>query len=212
MQLSDILEEHSLKNISKKTNISEENIENILEKKFEKIDRVKAMGFLSIIEREFRADLGELRSEAQAYYAEHDTVDRGVVVGVPFSLEKRGKSKSLFIIVFILLAAASWYFLTQYDKTHFNALQPHNNEEVIAKDTESEGVSQEEVDIMQAIKQKWKNIVNDEKKEGLTSDSSVETEMQSAIESVDEMVEPVDADTQKPEETNVARVADEQEE
>ena len=138
MQLNDILEEHSLKNISKKTNISEDNIEYLLERKFEKLERVKAMGFISIIEREFKANLATLRNEAQDYYAEHDNADRGIVVTGKLIEEKRGKSKWLFFIVLILLAYASWYFVTQYDKSHLNTLQP-------AKEEVEERLSEEEL-------------------------------------------------------------------
>lgn len=208
MQLSDILEEHSLKNISKKTNISEENIENILEKKFENIDRVKTMGFLSIIEREFNADLSALRSEAQSYYATYGDGDRGVVVGVPFSVEKKGKSQWLFIVVFVLLAVASWYFLTQYDKTHFNALQPFS-EETTVEATESESVSEEEMDILQTIKHKWQSIVNDEDEAIVIQNVPIE-EKESTVDTVVEVVDPMEHAKQKPEETNVARVAEDE--
>src|SRR5690554_5773051 len=113
MQLSDILEEHTLKNISKKTNISEENIEYLLEKRFEKIERVKAVGFISIIEREFNADLGALKNEAQAYYAEQIPPDESIIVTGMLIEEKRGKSKWFLFVVLALLAYASWYFVTQ---------------------------------------------------------------------------------------------------
>lgn len=124
MQLNDILEEHSIKQISKKTKISEENIERLLEKRFDKLDRVKAIGFLSIIEREFGIKLDTLKQEANNYYAEHIVHDQGVIVGVPLTSSKRGKSKWFLIIVFALLAYASWYFVTQFDKTHLNTLLP----------------------------------------------------------------------------------------
>lgn len=209
MQLSDILEEHSLKNISKKTNISEENIENLLEKRFDRIERVKTMGFLSIIEREFKAELGALRREAEAYYAEHDDVDQSIAFSGMLIEEKRGKSKWLIVIVLLLLAYASWYFVTQYDKSHFNPLQPFK-EEVEDQSTLLESSPEKDMDIIYTIKQKWNDIVNSGEKEAVVAEEPLQVEQEEVSEAVVELVEPVEAEEEKPEETNVARVPEEE--
>ncbi|MFT7880379.1 MAG: hypothetical protein ABXS91_08305 [Sulfurimonas sp.] len=209
MQLSDILEEHSLKNISKKTNISEENIENLLEKRFDKIERVKTMGFLSILEREFNAELATLRSEAQAYYAEHDNLNQSIAISGMLIEEKRGKSKWLIVIVLLLLAYASWYFVTQYDKSHFNPLQPFN-EEVEDQSTLLERGSEKEMDIIYTIKQKWNDIVKSDKKEATVTERPLQVEQEEVPEAVVEVIAPIDAEKEKPEETNVARVPEEE--
>lgn len=208
MQLSDILEEHSLKNISKKTNISEENIENLLEKRFENIERVKTMGFISIIEREFNADLATLRSEAQAYYAEQDTDESGIIVSGMLIEQKRGKSKWLIFIVLLLLAYASWYFVTQYDKSHFNPLQPFK-EEVEEQTVGMENGTGSDLDIIHTIRQKWNEIVNSDKKEATVTETQLQGEEAEVSEAVVEVIEPVEAEEEKPEETNVARVPEE---
>jgi hypothetical protein len=209
MQLSDILEEHSLKNISKKTNISEENIENLLEKRFENIERVKTMGFISIIEREFNADLATLRSEAQAYYAEQDTDESGIIVSGMLIEQKRGKSKWLIFVVLLLLAYASWYFVTQYDKSHFNPLQPFK-EEVEDQTAGMENSTGSDLDIIHTIRQKWNEIVNSDKKEATVTESQLQSEETEVSEAVVEVIEPVEVEEEKPEETNVARVPEEE--
>ncbi|UFH59511.1 hypothetical protein [Sulfurovum mangrovi] len=208
MQLSDILEEHSLKNISKKTNISEENIENLLEKRFENIERVKTMGFISIIEREFNADLATLRSEAQAYYAEQDTDESGIIVSGMLIEQKRGKSKWLIFIVLLLLAYASWYFVTQYDRSHFNPLQPFK-EEVEEQTVGMENGTGSDLDIIHTIRQKWNEIVNSDKKGATVTETQLQGEEAEVSEAVVEVIEPVEAEEEKPEETNVARVPEE---
>ncbi|UFH60663.1 hypothetical protein [Sulfurovum mangrovi] len=208
MQLSDILEEHSLKNISKKTNISEEDIENLLEKRFENIERVKTMGFISIIEREFNADLATLRSEAQAYYAEQDTDESGIIVSGMLIEQKRGKSKWLIFIVLLLLAYASWYFVTQYDRSHFNPLQPFK-EEVEEQTVGMENGTGSDLDIIHTIRQKWNEIVNSDKKGATVTETQLQGEEAEVSEAVVEVIEPVEAEEEKPEETNVARVPEE---
>lgn len=130
MQLNDILEENSVKVISQKTKISEENLENLLAKRFENLKKAKTMGFISIIEREYNADLSAIREEAQAYYADA-AEDRSVTLGMPIAEEKKGTSKIFLLIVLALLGYATWYFLAQFDKKHLSKLIPFVNEATI---------------------------------------------------------------------------------
>ncbi len=127
MQLNDILEENSVKAISTKTKISEDNLENLLAKNFEKLKRVKTLGFISIIEREYHADLANLREDAQAYYGEVGE-DKSIMIGMPVTEEKKGSSKVFMFIIFALFATATWYFLTQFDKKNLSNLIPFVDE------------------------------------------------------------------------------------
>lgn len=115
MQLSDILEENSIKAINQKTKISEENIEHILSKDFGKLKKIKALGFISIIEREYNANLSAIREEAQEYYAELGD-DKSNTLGISITEEKKGKSTFFKLIILALLGYATWYFFTQFDK------------------------------------------------------------------------------------------------
>ncbi|MDD3592739.1 MAG: hypothetical protein PHO65_08860 [Sulfurovum sp.] len=206
MQLSDILEEHSLKNISKKTNISEENIEYLLEKNFDKIERVKAMGFISIIEREFDADLGVLKSEAQAYYAEQVPPEESIVMRGMLVEGKRRKPKWFLFIVLVLLAYASWYFVTKYNKSHSNTLQP------VAEQADAmESASQKDLDIIHAIKQKWNTIVNSDQKEVIVEEEEAAADEKEAdFKAVVEAVEPIAIEKERVEEISSARISEEE--
>jgi hypothetical protein len=130
MQLNDILEENSIRAISQKTKISEENLENLLAKRFENLKKIKTMGFISIIEREYNADLGALREDAQEYYADIGE-DTRITLGMPIVEEKKGTSKIFLLIIFGLLGYATWYFLTQFDKKHLSELIPFVDEATI---------------------------------------------------------------------------------
>jgi hypothetical protein len=129
MQLNEILEENSIKAISKKTNISEENLEVLFRGEFDVLKKVKTMGFISIIEREYHADLKTLREQAQAYYRENGD-DHGVVLDAPMVEKKRGGSGFLRLLVLLLLGAASWYFITQFDQEKLRGLLPFNEEKL----------------------------------------------------------------------------------
>jgi len=124
MQLSEILEENSLKAISKKTNIAEINIEALLEGNFHTYTRIKTLGFISIIEREYKADLSELREEVNAYYAESNTSEKISFPTAPVESE-RSKPKWLLFLVLGLLGYASWYFFTNFEQKQLNNLLPY---------------------------------------------------------------------------------------
>lgn len=145
MQLNDILEEHSIKAISKKTNISEENLEYLVAANFDALKKVKALGFISIIEREYDADLGRLREQALEYYG--STVEsHSITLGLPIIEEKRGKSKFLLFFVLLLLGYASWYFFTQFDKKKLSGLIPFVDEKMIKEFTgENKDIPKKEI-------------------------------------------------------------------
>ncbi|MBA1421566.1 MAG: hypothetical protein FAF03_12250 [Epsilonproteobacteria bacterium] len=130
MQLNDILEENSVRAISQKTKISEDNLENLLNKNFDALKKIKTLGFISIIEREYNADLNALREEAKEYYGDvHE--DQSVTLGRPIMEEKKGKSKFFMLVIFALLGYATWYFLTQFDKKNLSELIPFIDESTI---------------------------------------------------------------------------------
>ena len=130
MQLNDILEENSVRAISQKTKISEGNLENLLAKNFENLKKVKTLGFISILEREYHADLNVLRDDAHEYYSNLNE-DRSVMLGRPVQEEKKGKSKFFLFLILGLLGYATWYFLTQFDKKNLSELIPFIDEATI---------------------------------------------------------------------------------
>jgi len=130
MQLNDILEENSVRAISQKTKISEDNLENLLAKNFENLKKVKTLGFISILEREYNADLNTLRNDAEEYYSSLNE-DSSVMFGRSLAEEKKGTSKFFLLVIFLLLGYATWYFLTQFDKKHLSELIPFIDEATI---------------------------------------------------------------------------------
>jgi cytoskeletal protein RodZ len=148
MQLNEIFEENSARTISKKTNISEENIEALLARDFNKLTRVKALGFISILEREYKADISALRKEALSYYDEHSD-DESVTLGLPLDEERKGKPKWFLLLILGLLGYASWYFFTQFDKKQLSQLLPFSEEKItqtmVPKDENREDLSIEKV-------------------------------------------------------------------
>jgi len=127
MTLQEILEEQSVKAISKKTNISEENIERVIAEDFAALPKAKALGFISIFERDLGVDLQSIREKAYAYYEEHADESK-VNIALPRIEEKRGRSKLFLLLMLGLLAYASWYFFTKFDKKMLGTMLPFTEE------------------------------------------------------------------------------------
>jgi len=83
--------------------LTEENLEALFNKEFDLLKRVKALGFISIIEREYGADLAALKKDAIAYYDSHQE-DESVVLDAPV-IEKRKDRSKLFIFLIVILFA-----------------------------------------------------------------------------------------------------------
>ena len=135
MTLGEIFEKHSVKEISNKTNISEENIERLKAEDFSKMVKAKALGFISILERDYNADLTPTREKAQAYYDKTFGSEQSISVTAPKAEEKKGRSKLFPLVILGLLAYASWYFITQFDKKTLATMIPfgeNNTEESLS--------------------------------------------------------------------------------
>ncbi len=137
MQLNDILEENSIKAISDKTKISEENLEYLFASDFDALNKVKTLGFISILEREYKADLSAVKTQAVEYYG--DSRDSNLFpIGQPVMDEERSRPKGLIIFILLLLVASSWYFFTQFDKKHLNDLIPFMGDQTIESSVSSD--------------------------------------------------------------------------
>jgi len=146
MQLSEILEENTIKSISQKTKIPEDNLENLLAANFDALKKVKALGFISILEREYGADLSQLKEEALAFYSQGKE-DHSITVGSPIVEEKRGKSKLFLLLVLALLAYASWYFFTQFDQKHLSELISFIDEQKMENSVTEDDENKNEISI-----------------------------------------------------------------
>ncbi len=190
MQLNEILEENTIKGISQKTKISEDNLENLLAANFDALKKIKTLGFISILEREYKADLSALREEALAYYSEH-IENQAFSVGEPMEEEKKGKSKLFLVVVLALLVYASWYFFTQFDKKHLSGLIPFMDEQmvetvVIETKEKKKEIAVEDLSIANVIASdtNTNTVVEDVVQERIQSSESLEKEVNVSIEPV----------------------------
>ncbi len=210
MQLNEIVEQNSIKDISLKTNISEDHLQNLLDMKFETLKKVKTMGFISILEREYSADLDDMKQQAKRFYIEnieehHYALDSNI------EEENDGKSKLFIFAIILIFAYASWYFFTQFDKGHLTALIP-SKDDVVVESNVTEDIStpiETEEDIVSSLS--ITNVVEEEKKEdkNISVESTNTTiEDNKTIDIATHTIDKV-ADIEEPEEeTNTTEVAE----
>ena len=124
MQLNELLEEQSIKTMSQKTMISEDDLENLTLGKFDTLNRVKAFGFISILEREYDVDLTLMKSDAEEFYNEHNE-DQSFKSELPMAKEERRSGGGFsFIWLLLLLLVGLAYYVTQVDKGAIHKYAP----------------------------------------------------------------------------------------
>ena len=102
MLFNEIIDTHGIEEVASKTNISTVNLGYLVEENFEKLNKVKSLGFLLILEREYKEiDVTELRERVKTYYNEHKPLDEKVVMVARDSVQGGGFS---FFKLFIILA------------------------------------------------------------------------------------------------------------
>ncbi len=126
MQLNELLEQYSIKEISSKTRIAPENLEYLHGRDWDMMRKVQALGFINILEREYGIDLSNLRKECLEYYSEHSQGLGGENLELHMEEGHKGSVINLFkktvIFIFIaVLAAGSWYIFVENSKSEKNS-------------------------------------------------------------------------------------------
>ena len=131
MQLDELIEEQTIESIAKKTNMAERVITKLFNKEFETMNFPQVMGALSIIEREYGVDLGTLRQECKAYFADQYTSKSGVMGLTPIKKERRVLPRLLVVVFLGILAYGAWYFFTGYYNQKILPLDPRSEKTLI---------------------------------------------------------------------------------
>ena len=113
MQLNEIIDKEGVEKLSLLTNISIDNLNNLVEENFEKLTRVKSLGFLLILERDCQdIDVSALRERVKVYFEENKPADENVVMISKDSIQGSNFSFFKWFIVLAVLGGG-WYLYTQ---------------------------------------------------------------------------------------------------
>ncbi len=120
MLFNELIEQEGLEGVFSKTNISTENLKRLLNEEFDKLNRVKALGFLLILEREYPdIEVNELRQKVKLYYEEHTPSDDKVVM-VPADSTTGDNNFSFFKLFIIAAILGVGYYL--YNRGKLNSI------------------------------------------------------------------------------------------
>jgi hypothetical protein len=115
MLLNELIEQEGIENVSNKTTISKDNLNYILTEDFKRLSRVKALGFLMILEREYKAlDVSEYREKVKLFFEENHPDHDNVIVLTQTSSPNKKEGISFFKWFVILgILFGGWYLYTQ---------------------------------------------------------------------------------------------------
>ncbi len=112
----DFFDIYNIKDISKKTMISELDLQILKNKEFGKINKSKGLGFIKIIEREYLVDLSELKKELITYLKEHNKIQNTEFFISPPPKKKNNKIVAVFLLLLIIIAGIS--YVVHFRKEH----------------------------------------------------------------------------------------------
>ncbi|WP_281951515.1 hypothetical protein [Nitrosophilus kaiyonis] len=112
----DKLKEKDIEEIYHKTYIARKYIKALLDKDFSKFDRLKALGFVKIIEREFNYDLSDLKKEIDEYFAKKSLIkpkdeDQNLETINETDNNKKENKKYLILIILIIILIALFFII-----------------------------------------------------------------------------------------------------
>jgi len=113
MLFNELIEQQGIEALTSKTNISTINLNYLQNEDFEKLNRVKALGFLLILEREYKEiEVDDLRTKIKLYYEENAPQDDKVVM---VARDSTSGGNFSFFKFFILagLIGGGYYLYTQ---------------------------------------------------------------------------------------------------
>lgn len=111
MKCIDELKEIGIDKVSAKTRITIDKLQNIIEFKFDAFDKVRARGFVQIIEREFSVDLSEWFAAYNDYHSSAENVGEvsevsdevSKNINIPIDSDKKDKSYIVLIVLLVIL-------------------------------------------------------------------------------------------------------------
>jgi len=113
MSVNEFFEKYSIETINKRTRISPVSLTYIKNKDFDKITKVKFIGFVRIIEKEFKVDLSELIEEYDNVISNVEKKQQSNVV--VFEEPKKYNTLTLFVLALILFGIGAYFLYNKYN-------------------------------------------------------------------------------------------------
>lgn len=129
MKCIEELQKIGIDKVSAKTRITQDKLQDIINFKYDAFDKVRAKGFVQIIEREFGIDLGEWFAAYSDYHnaptAQVEEVsERERQINIPIESDKKDKS---YIVLIVLLIVLVVLFVSLFIYNNFQSEESQSN-------------------------------------------------------------------------------------
>jgi cytoskeletal protein RodZ len=132
MNAKEFFEQYSIEIINKRTRISPISIRFIKNREFDKLTRVKFIGFIRLIEKEFKVDLQELIDDYNAQTGFQRQPEETVQLKEP----KKHNTLILFILALILFLLGAYLLYNKYNTPPSNIIKTGNQTELTQYQTD----------------------------------------------------------------------------
>ncbi len=133
MKLEALIEKEGINNVALRTNIPHSVLNHLRAGTFDKLSKLRVFGFLSIIEKEYKVELSELRDEAKAYYEENEKQEGVLLAAEDQSAYGKGNADIYKWLMIGGAVLAIWFLISTLSKT----AKDDNNTEVLSELNES---------------------------------------------------------------------------
>jgi len=142
--IDSIISEFGLDEVSKRTKISKRNLKLLSKREFDSFSKPRALGFVSIIEREYGVDMTDFKKEILEWFENKGENDYSLIFPPP----KKRRKKRWIGIVFLLVALIFGFYLYQNNFYSNKSLQESKaistvtKEEKVTKDINNSKIDQ----------------------------------------------------------------------
>ncbi|WP_187647352.1 hypothetical protein [Nitrosophilus labii] len=144
-----------------KTFIARKHLRAILNKDFSKFDRLKALGFVKIIEREFDFDLSELKKEIESYFSQKSEKSVKDLENIEKkelnsnkSFQKSKKFPIFALVIIAMLFIALLFFTQQKSLTTQNLDKKDDKEKMFLEKNETSNKNEDKNETQKSIESK----------------------------------------------------------
>lgn len=112
------LQEIGTLKISEETHISKQHVQALIEENFKALHKVQFLGFISILERDYHIDLGEVKEKGLKFYGE--SISSSGTASVFIEKKSKKSSKALYIVVAFVVFVLGIYFNIDSDTSNMD--------------------------------------------------------------------------------------------
>lgn len=136
----DKLKEIGAQKIHEQTHVPKGHIQAILHNSFEDLNKVQIIGFISILEREYKVDLSDIRDSANNYFDQFSGSDNdNKEIFIAVREKKNSNNIIVYIIIFLVLAIALYFSLKD------SSVENENVDNALIEDIKEKVVQEENI-------------------------------------------------------------------